>query len=255
MNVKVFPIGVFFILLLVFSASTNGQHLTIAAAADLRYAMDEVIKAYQKEHRSTAVSVNYGSSGTAFQQIQNGAPYDIFFSADISYPKRLREQGLALTEPKRYAMGYLVVWSNRFDISRGLIALLNPGISKIAMANPEHAPYGKRAEESLKYHKLYDQVKGKLIFGENISQAAQFVQTGNADVGILALSLASSPALRGKGKYVVIDDQSHSPLEQAYVILKQPKPNPEAYVFVEFVASPAARQIFESYGFKLPAEQ
>ena len=247
------------LLFVIFSFSafefSDAQTLSIAAAADLRYAMDDVIKAYKQLHTSTEIKVNYGSSGTAFQQILNGAPYDIFFSADIVYPKKLKEQGLTLTDPRLYAIGYIVVWSSQIDISQGINSLLNVKVSKIAIANPEHAPYGKRAEESMKYYKIYDKVKDKLIFGDNISQAAQFVLTGNADIGILALSLACSPALKDKGKYSIIDDKSHSPLEQAYVILKQSKPNQEAYLFAEFVASPSAREIFKNYGFKLPTEK
>ncbi|MDP4208419.1 MAG: molybdate ABC transporter substrate-binding protein [Bacteroidota bacterium] len=233
----------------------NAQTLTITAAADLRYAMDEVVKAYKQTHPKTEIKVNYGSSGTAFQQISNGAPFDIFFSADIMYPQKLKEQGLTATDPKLYAIGYIVVWSNQIDVSKGINSLLDTKVSKIAIANPDHAPYGKRAEESMKYYNIYNKVKNKLVFGENISQAAQFVQTGNAEIGILALSLACSPVMKDKGKYTVIDDKSHSPLEQAYVILKGAKNNKEAYSFVEFVASFAARTIFKTYGFKLPYEK
>lgn len=171
------------------------------------------------------------------------------------YPQKLQEQGLTATDPKLYAIGYIVVWSSTIDVSKGINSLLNPNVFKIAIANPEHAPYGKRAEESMKYYKIYDKVKDKLIFGENISQAAQFVMTGNAEIGILALSIASSPALKDKGKYTIIDDKSHSPLEQAYVILKKAKDNKEVYSFAEFVASPDARAIFKSYGFKLPTDK
>lgn len=245
----------FFIISFLAFGCANAQTISIAAAADLRYAMDDVIKAYKKVHTSAEIKVSYGSSGTAYQQITNGATYDLFFSADIMYPNKLEEQGFTLTKPKLYAVGYIVVWSNQINVSQGIGSLLNARISKIAIANPEHAPYGKRAVESMKYYKIYDKIKDKLIYGENISQAAQFVQTGNADIGILALSLACSPALKNKGQYTVIDDQSHAPLEQAYVILKQPKPNDEARLFADFVASPEARSIFKSYGFKLPSEK
>lgn len=231
------------------------QTVTVAAAADLRYAMDEVIKTYKQTHPLAEVKVTYGSSGTAYQQISNGAGYDLFFSADIMYPQKLKEQGLTATDPKLYAIGYIVVWSTSIDVSKGIMALLDSRIVKIAIANPEHAPYGKRAEESMKYYKVYDKVKDKFIFGDNISQTAQFVQTGNAEIGILALSLACSPAMKDKGKYSLIDDKSHSPLEQAYVILKQAATNKEAHSFADFVASPSARAIFKSYGFSLPSEK
>lgn len=243
------------LMMLLLVGALKAQTLSIAGAADLRYALDEVIKAYKQTHPKAAIVVNYGSSGTAFQQILNGAPYDIFFSADIRYPQKLEEQGLTVTAPKLYAIGYIVVWSNQVDVSEGLNALLNPKVSKIAIANPAHAPYGKRAVESMRHYKIYDKVQPKLIFGDNVSQAAQFVQTGNAEIGILALSLACSPAMRDKGKYTLIDHTSHSPLEQAYVILKRAKNNQEAYSFTEFVASPAARAIFKAYGFRLPDEK
>jgi molybdate transport system substrate-binding protein len=233
----------------------SAQSISIAAAADLRYAMEDIIKAYKQTHPSADIKVNYGSSGTAFQQILNGATYDLFFSADIMYPQKLKEQGLTDTEPKLYAIGYIVIWSSAIDVSKGIISLLDSKVSKVAIANPEHAPYGKRAEESMKYYKIYNKVKQKLIFGDNISQTAQFIQTGNAEIGILALSIALSPALKGQGKYYIIDDKSHSPLEQAYVILKQAKNNKEVYAFTEFVASSTARTIFKSYGFKLPTER
>jgi molybdate transport system substrate-binding protein len=255
MKARFIKLGLIFIVILLSTSFVKAQSLTITAAADLRYAMDDVIKAYKTTHLSTDIKVNYGSSGTAFQQITNGATYDMFFSADIMYPQKLKEQGLTKTDPKLYAIGYIVVWSSTIDVSQGINSLLNPKVSKIAIAKPEHAPYGKRAEESMKYYKIYDKVKGKLIFGDNISQAAQFVQTGNAEIGILALSLALSPALKDKGKYTIIDDKSHSPLEQAYVILKQAKENKEVYLFANFVASSAARAIFKKYGFKLPSEK
>lgn len=255
MNSRLVSTLIFLIASVIFQGKINAQTLSIAAAADLRYAMDDVINAYKKVHTSTDIKVNYGSSGTAFQQITNGASYDIFFSADIMYPNKLKEQGFTISEPKLYAIGYIVVWSSQIDISQGINSLLNKKVSKIAIANPGHAPYGKRAEESMKYYKIHDKVKDKLIFGDNISQAAQFVLTGNADIGIIALSLACSPALRDKGRYIVIDEKSHSPLEQAYVVLKQNKPNKEAYIFAEFMASPETRAIFKSYGFKLPTEK
>lgn len=255
MNSRIVSTLIFLFVSVIFHGKINAQSISIAAAADLRYAMDDVVKAYKQVYPSADIKVNYGSSGTAFQQILNGAPYDIFISADILYPQKLQELGLTVTEPKLYAIGYIVVWSNVVDVAAGINSLLDSKVSKVAIANPEHAPYGKRAEESMKYYKIYDQVKSRLIFGDNISQAAQFVQTGNAEIGILALSLACSPALKDKGKYVIIDDKSHSPLAQAYVILKQAKNEKEANSFTEFVATPTARTIFKSYGFKLPNEK
>jgi molybdate transport system substrate-binding protein len=255
MNFRLIKSILIFTFLVIIFGNVNAQKISIAAAADLRYAMDDIVKVYKKTHPTVDIKVNYGSSGTAFQQIVNGATYDIFFSADILYPQKLKEQKLTATAPKLYAIGYIVVWSSQIDVSSGINSLLNAKVSKIAIANPEHAPYGKRAEESMKYYKIYDKLKSKLIFGDNVSQAAQYAQTGNAEIGILALSLVCSPALKGQGKYFIIDDKSHSPLEQAYVILNQGKNNKEAHSFVQFVVSPVARAIFKTYGFKLPTEK
>lgn len=235
--------------------STSAQKVRVAAAADLRYAMDKVVELYTQKNPGTEIQVTYGSSGNAFQQISNGAEYDLYFSADISYPKKLKELGYTISKPRLYAIGYLTLWSNVIDLKAGMNAVLDSKVSKIAIANPEHAPYGKRAEESLKFYKLYDKVKGKLIKGENISQAAQFVTSGNAEIGFIALSLTCAPAMKGKGNYIVIDSKSHSPLKQAYVILKHAQNNKAVFDFARFVASPDARNIFKKFGFRLPSEK
>lgn len=241
-----------FSLLMVISIGLQAQTVKIAAAADLRYAMDEVVKEYKKNDAVATIEVIYGSSGNAFTQISNGAPFDMYFSADIMYPQKLKEAGLTLTEPKFYAIGRIVLWSTSLNVSKGLSVLAdNPNI-KIATANPEHAPYGQRSVESLKFYKLYEKVEKQLIFGENISQAAQFCLSGNAEAGLIALSLVLSPSMSNQGKYFLIDEKSHRPLEQAYVILNHAKENKVAYSFAEFISTPDARLIFEKYGFTLP---
>lgn len=234
------------------SISLQAQKVKIAAAADLRYAMDEIVQAYKASNPSADIEVVYGSSGNAFTQISNGAPYDVYFSADIMYPRKLKETGLTATDPKLYAIGRIVLWSATIDITKGLQVLADKPNIKIATANPDHAPYGARAVEALKYYKLWTKTERQLIYGENISQAAQFCMTGNADAGLLALSLVLSPAMNNQGRYYLIDAKSHTPLEQAYVILKRAKGNSQAYSFVDFVASKPARAIFEKYGFSLP---
>lgn len=240
------------ILLLALSISLQAQKVKIAAAADLRYAMDEIVKAYKKSKPKADIETIFGSSGNAYTQISNGAPFDIYFSADIMYPRKLKEAGLAITEPKLYAIGRIVLWSSTLDVSKGLIVLTQKPNIKIATANPEHAPYGERSVEALKYYKYYNKVEKQLIFGENIAQAAQFCLTGNADAGLLALSIVLSPSMSSQGKYFLIDDKSHKPLEQAYVILKQAEGNTEAFAFTRFIATKPARDIFEKYGFILP---
>ncbi|WP_243347921.1 molybdate ABC transporter substrate-binding protein [Parabacteroides sp. FAFU027] len=235
--------------------SATAQKVRIAAAADLRYAMDKVVELYKQKKPGADIQVTYGSSGNAFQQISNGAEYELYFSADISYPKRLKELGFTISKPKLYAIGYLTLWSNTIDLKAGMNAVLDSKVSKIAIANPEHAPYGKRAEECLKYYKLYDKIKEKLILGDNISQTAQYVTSGNAEIGFIALSLTCAPAMKGKGKYLLIDSKSHSPLKQAFVMLKPAKNNKLAYDFAKFVSMPDARNIFKNFGFRLPSEK
>ena len=237
----------FFIIL-----SAAAQTVKIAAATDLRYTMDEIVKEYKKNHSQATIEVIYGSSGNFFTQISNGAPFDMYFSADILYPKKLKEAGFTQTDPKLYAIGRIVLWSSSLDVSKGLSVLAGKQNIKIATANPEHAPYGQRSLEALKFYKLYEKTKDQLIFGENISQAAQFCITGNADAGLIALSLALSPPMCNQGKYFLIDEKSHRPLEQAYVILNRAKENNEAISFAGFIDSSSARTIFEKNGFTLP---
>jgi len=234
------------------SMTAQAQIVKIAAAADLRYALDEVVKAYKKNNSGATIEVIYGSSGNAFTQISNGAPYDIFFSADIIYPQKLKESGLTLTDPKLYAIGRIVLWSATLDVSKGLSVLAEKPNIKIAVANPEHAPYGQRSVEALKFYKLYEKVEKQLIYGENISQAAQFCLTGNADAGLIALSLVQTPSMKNHGKYFLIDSKAHRPIEQGYSILNHAKGNKQAFSFAEFISSIESMSIFEKYGFTLP---
>ena len=243
---------IIYLIAFLISMSAQAQTVKIAAAADLRYALDEVVKEYKKNNSGANIEVIYGSSGNAFTQILNGAPFDIYFSADIMYPQKLKEVGLTLTEPKLYAIGRIVLWSASLDVSKSLSVLADKPNIKIAIANPEHAPYGQRSVEALKYYKLYEKVEQQLIFGENISQAAQFCLSGNAEAGLIALSLVLSPSMSNQGKYFLIDEKSHRPLEQAYVILTHAKENKLAFDFAKFVTSQPAKVIFEKYGFTLP---
>ncbi len=237
---------------LMLTSLAQAQTVKVAAAADLRYAMDEVVKAYKKNSSGANIEVIYGSSGNAFTQIVNGAPFDLYFSADIVYPQKLKATGLTLSDPKLYAIGRIVLWSASLDVSKGLSVLADKPTIKIATANPEHAPYGQRSVEALKFYRLYEKVEKQLIYGENISQATQFCLTGNTDAGLIALSLVLSPAMNNQGKYFLIDEKSHLPLEQAYVILNNAKENKLAFAFAEFISSSAARSIFAKYGFTLP---
>ena len=234
------------------SMDCRGQgKVLVAAASDLKFALDSVVAVFKKKNRGT-VEVTYGSSGKLFEQISNGAPFDMFFSADIEYPRKLKDKSLTVTEPYIYGVGRLVVWSKKFDVEgQGMKALLEPGVQKISIANPLHAPYGKRAEEALKFYKVHEAVKGKLVMGENISQAAQFVTTGAADIGIVAYSLALSPnMIKENGKYYLVPENAHQRLEQAVVVTKHGKGNDFVQTFLSFVKSDEAKQVLAHFGFK-----
>ena len=188
--------GIFLVLCCLWLAESAAQaeKVTIAAAADLKFAMDELVSDFKNANPGAQVDVVYGSSGNFFGQIRQGAPYDLFFSADIMYPQQLVTAGLAASEAKPYAYGRIVLWSSNMDASRmTLESLTDPKITRIAIANPQHAPYGKRAQEALQAAGLWDKIQPKLVYGENIAQTAQFAESGNAQVGIIALSLAVNP--------------------------------------------------------------
>ncbi len=231
------------------------EEITIAAASDLNFAFKELVTEYEKT-TSNHVKLSLGSSGNFYAQIQNGAPFDLYFSADIGYPRKLEEAGLTVPGSiYPYAVGQIVLWAGKdshLDLSKGLEILREPTIKKIAIANPKHAPYGRAAVAAMEYFKVYDQVKDKLILGENISQAAQFIESGACDAGIIALSLALAPAMKAAGQYWEIPAVAHPPLEQGAVILKESK-NPEAArQFLEFIKSHHGQEIMKRYGFTLP---
>lgn len=230
--------------------------ITIAAASDLTFPMTEIVALFQLKQPQAQVQVVYGSSGRFFTQIQQGAPYDLYFSADIDYPYQLKDKGFAGSVVSTYAIGRLVLWYSAVRAHPlTLQDLSDPAIRKIAIANPQHAPYGKRAAEALKAAGIWPQIQSKLVYGENVSQAAQFVQSGNADVGIIALSLALSPQLKQKGRYTKISDKLHTPLEQGFIVTKRAAQNPSAHAFSRFMQEQAARQIMHKYRFVLPKEQ
>ena len=231
------------------------EKITVAAAADLKFAMDEIAVAFKKANPADEVDVIYGSSGKFHTQIRQGAPYDLFFSADIEYPRELAKAGLTASPVVPYAVGRIVLWSPAFDGSKlTLESLADAKFKRIAMANPKHAPYGKRAEEALRASGVWGKVESRLVFGENIAHTAQFVQTGNAEVGILALSLVLSPELADKGSYYLIPEKLHQPLEQGFVITKRAEGNALAKRFADYMNSPSARNLMTRYGFALPSE-
>jgi molybdate transport system substrate-binding protein len=232
--------------------SASAQEITVAAASDLQFAMPELVRGFEQQTKAR-VKISYGSSGNFFSQIQNGAPFDVYFSADISYPQKLEAAGL--TEPgtlRKYATGRLVIWvrnESRLDLSKGLRVLYDPSVKKIAIANPAHAPYGRAAVAALQSEKLYDNVASRLVFGENISQTAQFVETGNADAGLIALSLAIAPAMKAKGRYVEVPSSAYPAVEQACVVLKSSRRKDLARQLLEYVTGIEGKKILARFGF------
>jgi molybdate transport system substrate-binding protein len=235
----------------------RAQEITVAAAADLQFAMQDVAARFQKETGKT-VKVVYGSSGNFFQQIQNGAPFDMFFSADADYPRKLEAAGLAQPgSVYQYARGKLVVWvsnGSKLDLSSGMQVLLDPSIKKIAIANPQHAPYGKAAVAAMQKANIYEKVKDKFVLGENISQTASFVVSGAADVGIVALSLALSPNMNDKGRYAEVPRTEYPPIEQDCVILKSSRNKEAAGQFSSYFKSDRVADILKNYGFDVSSE-
>jgi len=240
------------------AAAQNSCVVTVAAASDLTYAMKEIAADFEKS-ASCSVRVSYGSSGNFETQIENGAPFDVFFSADIEYPRKLEAQGLASPgSTYLYGIGKVILWvrnDSKLDVSKGLDVLRDPSIKKIAIANPLHAPYGRAAEEALRKAGVYDAIKDRLVLGENISQTAEFAETGNADAGILALSLVLSPALKDKGRYFQIPDNLYTPIQQGVVVVRASKNPQSAQAFLDYIKTPAATSILERYGFVLPGKE
>ena len=203
--------------------------------------------------------ITYGSSGNFFSQLSNKAPFDLFFSADIGYPRKLIDQGLADRGAEFiYAVGRIVLWipnSSALNTSKlGLDALTAPSVKKLAIANPQHAPYGRAAEAALRKRNLWEKVQGKLVLGENIAQTAQFVESGSADAGIIALSLALSPQLKTKGRFWIVPLDDYPKIEQAGVVLSYAAHPQAAELFRQFITSADGRAILDRYGLEAPAQ-
>jgi len=231
------------------------QGLAVAAASDLQTALPAIAAEFEKD-TGQQVRLTFGSSGNFFAQMQNGAPFDVFLSADIEYPKRLAGSGHAERGTLyQYATGRLVLWTRNdsgIDVRRGLAVVIEAPVRRIAIANPEHAPYGRAAVAALRHERLYDGARAKFVLGENISQAAQFAQSGSADVGVIALSLALSPTLKGTGSYVDIPASWHPPIEQAAVVLTSSRQKPLAQQFIDYLRTPKSVRILKSDGFAVP---
>lgn len=241
------------------AASTpKAAKLAVAAASDLKFAFDEVAAEFKKQYPHIDVQPTYGSSGNFFAQLSQKAPFDLYLSADIEYPKKLAAAGLALPDSEfSYAVGQIVVWVRKdstLDVEQGLQGLADPAIRKIAIANPQHAPYGRAAKAALEKAGVYDKVSERLVLGENIAQTAQFVESGGADVGIVALSLAMAPAMKDRGRYFLVPQELYPRLEQGGVILSWTSDAEAARALREFMLGATGRTILARYGFVMPGE-
>lgn len=234
--------------LLVFCQPLWAGEITIAAASSLKPVMPALVDDFQRQRPDADIDVVYGSSGRFFSQIQRGAPYDLFFAADMDYPRQLVAKGFAGSEVWPYAEGRLVLWSARRDVSRmSLQDLSAADIRRIAIASPRHAPYGQRAEEALRAAGVWRAVAPRLVYGESITHAAQFAHTGNAEVGIIALALALGPPLAERPHQLVPRDL-HTPLLQGFMLTARGGNNPLARAFADYVRSDEARRILAIHG-------
>jgi len=235
------------------------REINVAAAADLSTALPEIAHAFGTTN-GIEVKLSFAASGAITQQIENGAPFDVFLSADMGYPQQLvAEHKADAATLRHYATGQLVLWTQSespLDLDRvGMNVLLDRTVKKIAIANPQHAPYGRAAVAALKHYGLYDKVRDRLVIGENVTQAAQFVESGNAQVGLVALAHALAPAVKAKGKYWKVPGDAYPPLAQGAVVTAQSAHPAEAADFVKYLNSPGAVAVFEHYGFSASAQK
>lgn len=232
--------------------------LRVAAASDLQFALEEVIELVEADNPAYTVDVTYGSSGQFLQQIQNGAPFDLYLSADVSYPRELVEADLAEeADLFSYALGRLVLWvpeGSDLDPTEGMQTLLDPSVRRISIANPEHAPYGQAAVAAMRSSGTFEAAEPRLALGENVSQAAEFVQSGNADIGLVALSLVLSDPLQGVGEWWEVPERLHPPLDQGGVVLSRSEHPDAARAVRDAMLEGPGSAIMTRYGFVLPEE-
>jgi molybdate transport system substrate-binding protein len=237
-------------------AHADTTELRLALAADLRYAFETLIGDFQEEHRELKVTPIFGSSGNFATQIEQGAPFDLFFSADTSIVETLeKSHKKRVSSSFPYAVGHLAIWvlrDSKIPIEKGLLALTSPEVKKIAIANPVHAPYGKAAVAALKNASIYKQIKSKLVLGDNVAQASQFVQAGAAEVGIIAQSLAQAPIMMNLGRFVTVSQDLYPKMQQSGAILSSSSHPKEAQEFRDFVLSPRGQGILSHYGLDSP---
>jgi len=241
------------ILLSLWSIGIFAQKANIAAAANLRFVLEEIKTQYVNENPKATIQLTFSSSGTLTQQIINGAPFDLFLSADTVFPNKVKDAGMASGSVETYCYGKIAMWSSSLDPSQGLPIVLSPDVKKIAIANPVNAPYGENTVAMLKNQNLYDKISDKIVWGENISQTAQYAFSGNVEIGFIALSLALAPDMKDKGKYYVLPKNICPPVEQATVLIKGWEKNGEAAKFLKYLRSEKCKPLWEKYGYSLPA--
>ncbi|GAB3510197.1 molybdate ABC transporter substrate-binding protein [Spirosoma knui] len=240
------------LLLLLVSTGLRAQSLRVAVAANAQFVMESLSQTFTKQTGIKIESI-VSSSGKLTTQIQQGAPYDVFLSADMDYPNALHKQKLTTAAPVVYAYGSLVLWTlGDLPISADLKVLQDPSVRHIAIANPATAPYGEAAVSLLKYRKLYDHVQSRLVFGESISQVNRYVLSGAAEVGITAKSIVLDPSLKQRGHWIDLPPPGYSPIAQGVVVLKRTSQAKAAEQFIRFLRSPAARRILQQYGYNSP---
>jgi molybdate transport system substrate-binding protein len=235
------------------------REINVAAAADLSSALQEIATNYQKR-TGVAVKLSFGASGALTQQIQNGAPFDVFLSADMDYPRQLAADGHAESATLyRYAVGRLVLWvpaDSPLDVEhKGMDVLMDPSVKKISIANPQHAPYGRAAAAALKYYGVYEKVSDRLVQGENISQAAQFVESGNAQIGFVALAHAVAASMQGKGKYWMVPVEAYPALDQGVILISHSPHRQDAAGFLEYLRTAEVAALLRRYGFTVPEQK
>lgn len=251
---KIFNVFIITFTLLLQSLVASAEPLTVAVAANVKFAFDELAAEFTKQ---TGVAVNgvVSSSGKLAAQIKSGAPYDVFLSADMDYPAILFKDGQATSPPKVYANGALVLWTAKdVDLSKGIAGLADSSSKKVAIASPKLAPYGREAIKALDFYKVRAAVEPKLVYGESISQVNQYIDTKSVEVGFTAKSVVLSPELQGKGKWVEVPNESYAPIAQGLVILRHGSENngEAARKFYGFLFSSKAQAILTKYGYKLP---
>lgn len=240
----------FLLILIIFGCTSQEGSLNVATAANMQFAMEALAEAYSEEP-GTKIDVILGSSGKLTAQIQQGAPYDLFFSADLKYPNALVESGNTTEDPVVYAEGIIVLWSMKYNMPVALEQITSSEVKHIALANPKTAPYGIAAEEVLKNMGLYEELYDRLVFGESISQVNQFITAEAAEMGFTSQSVVVSPNMLEKGNWIDIPDSLYSPIQQAVVILKNDRgQSKEAKAFVEFVLSETGKGILNKFGYK-----